>query len=30
MVELARGDLTPPLTVRFRDWREAPTAEALV
>ena len=25
MVELARGDLTPPLTVRFRDWRDAPT-----
>jgi NAD(P)-dependent dehydrogenase (short-subunit alcohol dehydrogenase family) len=30
MVELARGDLTPPLTVRFRDWRDTPTAEALV
>ena len=30
MVELARGDLTPPLTVRFRDWRDAPTTEALV
>ena len=30
MVELARGDLTPPLTVRFRYWRYAPTTEALV
>ncbi|WP_426025327.1 SDR family NAD(P)-dependent oxidoreductase [Brevundimonas sp. TSRC1-1] len=30
IVELARGDLTPPLTVRFRDWRDAPTTEALV
>ncbi|OGN43649.1 MAG: oxidoreductase [Caulobacterales bacterium RIFCSPHIGHO2_01_FULL_67_30] len=30
MVELARGDMTPPLTVQFRDWRDAPTTEALV
>ena len=30
MVELARADLTPPPTVRFRDWRDAPTTEALV
>ena len=30
MVELARADLTPPPTVRFRDSRDAPTTEALV
>ena len=30
MVELARGDLTPPLTVSFRDWKAGPSAEALV
>lgn len=30
MVELARGDLTPPLTVSFRDWKAGPSADALV
>ncbi|MFJ6024113.1 SDR family NAD(P)-dependent oxidoreductase [Brevundimonas sp. NPDC092305] len=30
VLELARGDLTPPLTVSFPDWRGAPSAAALV
>lgn len=30
IVELARGDLTPPLTVKFRDWQAGPTVAALV
>ncbi len=30
IVELARGDLIPPLSVRFKDWREGPSAAALV
>jgi NAD(P)-dependent dehydrogenase (short-subunit alcohol dehydrogenase family) len=30
VVELARGDLTPPLTVSFPDWRGAPSVAALV
>ena len=30
MVELARGDLTPPLTVSVRDWKAGPSADALV
>jgi hypothetical protein len=30
IVELARGDLTPPLTASFRDWKAGPSAEALV
>lgn len=30
VVELARGDLTPPPTIRFRDWKAGLTTEALV
>ena len=30
VVELARADLTPPLTIRFKDWKSGPSAEALV
>lgn len=30
VLELARGDLTPPLTVSFSDWRGAPSAAVLV
>ena len=30
IVELARGDLTPPLTVSFREWRQGPSVSALV
>ncbi len=30
MVELARPDLTPPLTVSFREWSQGPTPSALV
>lgn len=30
IVELARGDLTPPLTVKFKDWQAGPSAAALV
>ena len=30
IVELARGDLTPPLTVSVRDWKAGPSADALV
>lgn len=30
IVELARGDLTPPLTVKFKDWQAGPSAGALV
>lgn len=30
VVELARGDLTPPLTVSFKEWSAAPGASALV
>lgn len=30
MVELARPDLEPPLTVSFREWRAGPGASALV
>lgn len=30
IVELARGDLIPPLTVKFQDWLAAPSAAALV
>jgi NAD(P)-dependent dehydrogenase (short-subunit alcohol dehydrogenase family) len=30
IVELARGDLTPPLTIKFRDWQARPSAAALV
>ncbi|QYF85796.1 SDR family NAD(P)-dependent oxidoreductase [Brevundimonas sp. PAMC22021] len=30
IVDLARGDRTPPLTVKFQDWRSAPSGEALV
>ena len=30
IVELARGDLTPPLTVSFKDWKSEPSPEALV
>lgn len=30
MVELARGDLTPPLTVSFKDWKAEPSPEALI
>lgn len=30
VVELARGDLTPPLTVSFREWRQGPSVSALV
>ncbi|GAA0635198.1 SDR family NAD(P)-dependent oxidoreductase [Brevundimonas lenta] len=30
VVELARGDLQPPLTVSFREWNAAPGASALV
>ena len=30
VVELARGDLTPPLTIRFQDWQSGPSADALV
>lgn len=30
VVELARGDLTPPLTVSFKEWNAAPGASALV
>ena len=30
IVELARGDLTPSLTVSFKDWKSEPSPEALV
>ncbi len=30
IVELARGDMEPPLTVSFGDWRGAPSVSALV
>ena len=30
IVELARGDMEPPLEVSFRDWRGAPSPSALV
>jgi NAD(P)-dependent dehydrogenase (short-subunit alcohol dehydrogenase family) len=30
VVDLARPDATPPLTIRFRDWAAGPTTEALV
>lgn len=30
IVDLARGDLTPPLTVSFRDWKQGPSASALI
>jgi NAD(P)-dependent dehydrogenase (short-subunit alcohol dehydrogenase family) len=30
IVELARGDLTPPLTVSFKEWNAGPQASALV
>lgn len=30
IVELARGDLEPPLTVSFREWAQAPSSDALV
>lgn len=30
IVELARGDLIPPLTVKFKDWQAGPSAAALV
>lgn len=30
MVELARPDLTPPLTVSFKDWKHGLSADALV
>lgn len=30
IVELARGDLDPPLTVSFREWAQGPSGEALV
>jgi NAD(P)-dependent dehydrogenase (short-subunit alcohol dehydrogenase family) len=30
IVELARSDLAPPLTVSFRDWKSEPSPEALV
>ncbi len=30
MVELARGDLTPPLTASFREWKAGLPAEALI
>ena len=30
IVELARGDLTPPLTVKFKDWQAGPSVAALV
>lgn len=30
IVELARGDLTPPLEVKFRDWKSGPGVAALV
>ncbi len=30
IVELARGDLTPPLTVSFREWNRGPAVAALI
>ena len=30
MVELTRGDLEPPLEVKFRDWSGGPGVAALV
>jgi len=30
IVELSRGDLTPPLTVSFREWSQGPSPSALV
>ncbi|RZJ24409.1 MAG: oxidoreductase, partial [Brevundimonas sp.] len=30
IVELARPDLTPPLTVSFKEWNAGPQASALV
>lgn len=30
IVELARGDLTPPLAVSFREWKAGPSSDALV
>ena len=29
IVELARGDLTPPLTVKFSDWKAGASRKAL-
>ena len=30
VVDLARPDATPPLTIRFRDWQAGPSVEALI
>lgn len=30
VVELARADATPPVTLRFRDWRAGPSGDALI
>jgi hypothetical protein len=30
IVELARGDLEPPLEVRFKDWSKGPGVAALI
>jgi len=30
VVELARPDATPPLTIRFNDWKNTPSASALI
>ncbi|RZJ18156.1 MAG: SDR family NAD(P)-dependent oxidoreductase [Brevundimonas sp.] len=30
IVELARPDLTPPLTINFKDWKHGPSASALI
>ena len=30
VVDLARPDATPPLTLKFRDWTAGPSVEALI
>ena len=30
MVELARGDMEPPLQVKFKEWSEGPGVAALI
>jgi NAD(P)-dependent dehydrogenase (short-subunit alcohol dehydrogenase family) len=30
VVDLARADATPPLTIKFQEWRSGPSVEALI
>jgi len=30
VLDLARADATPPLTVKFQEWRSGPSVEALI